>query len=174
MLALQCAVPDRYAKVFEARRAQPTARIEEVEQRILGFTHARVGSELLRQLGNPRRSVRPDPLPPRPGKRQGAGRRAVHPPAGAGALAFARRYRICSRAKPGGIIRITIAGEAQEQFNLTRTRRRIGSVTRDVRHFSDLFNLGPQQDPVVRRGPPKAERELTNLAIELEWPRAGR
>ncbi len=171
MLALQCAVPDRYAKVFEARRAQPTARIEEVEQRILGFTHARVGSELLRNWGIPEEVYGPIRFhhDPESGKALGAG---------PDTLRLARVLRLCSKishlfySKARGIIRITIAGEAQEQFNLTRDAFDgiLGQVTRDVRQFCDLFNLDPQQIPSYEEVRLKAERELTNLAIEPSGP----
>ncbi|MGO8704879.1 MAG: HDOD domain-containing protein [Candidatus Brocadiia bacterium] len=167
MLALQCALPDRYAEVFETRRAHPTTHIEEVEQRVLGFTHARVGSELLRNWGIPEEVYGPIRFhhDPESGAALGAGPDTIR---------LAQVLLLCSKishlfySKARGIIRITIAREAQEQFNLKPEAFDdiLRQVTRDVRQFCDLFNLDPRQIPSYEEVRLKAERELTNLAIE--------
>ncbi|MGD1001253.1 MAG: GGDEF domain-containing protein [Candidatus Brocadiia bacterium] len=171
MLALQCAVPDRYAKVFESRRAHPTTRIEEVEQRVLGFTHARVGSELLRTWGIPEEVYGPIRFhhDPDSGTAQGASPDSIR---------LARVLLLCSKishlfySKDRGIIHITIAGEAREQFNLMPEALDgiLQQVTRDVRQFCDLFNLDPRQIPSYEEVRLKAERELTSLAAEPGGP----
>ena len=167
MLALQCAAPKQYAKVFESRRAHPTARIEEIEQRVLGFTHARVGSELLRNWGIPAEVYGPIRFHHDPDSGAALG-------AGPDTIRLARVLLLCSKishlfySKARGIIHITLAGEALEQFNLMPEAFDgiLERVTHDVRQFCDLFNLDPSQIPTYEEVRLKAERELTNLATE--------
>ena len=167
MLALQCVVPDRYAKVFESRRAHPTTRIEEIEQRILGFTHARVGAELLRKWGIPEEVYGPIRFHHDPDSGTALG-------AGPDTIRMARVLLLCSKishlfySKDRGIIHVTIAGEAKEQFNLTQEALDgiLERVTRDVRQICDLFNLDPSQIPSYEEVRLKAAQELTNLATE--------
>jgi diguanylate cyclase (GGDEF)-like protein len=167
ILALQCAVPDRYAKILESRRAHPTTSIEEVEQRVLGFTHARVGSELLRNWGIPEEVYGPIRFHHDPESGTALG-------ASPGTLWLARVLLLCSKishlfySKARGIIHLTIAGEAKEQFNLTHEvfDDILEQVAQDVRQFCDLFDLDPRQISSYEAVRLKAERELTKLAAE--------
>ncbi len=168
MVALQCAVPDLYAKVFENRHAHPTTRIEEIEQRVLGFTHARVGAELLRKWGIPEEVYGPVGLHHAPDSGLALG-------ADAETIRMARVLLLCSKishffySKAKGIIQISISDEAREQFNLAQEALDsiLEQVARDVRQMCDLFNLDPRVIPFYEEVRLKAARELTNLATEL-------
>jgi diguanylate cyclase (GGDEF)-like protein len=168
MVALQCALPVQYAQVFESRRLHPTTRIEEIEQRVLGFTHARVGAELLRKWGIPEEVYGPVRLHHDPDLGPALG-------AGLDIIQMARVLHLCSEishffySRARGIIHITISGEAQEQFNLSRETLDgiLEQVTRDVRHICDLFNIAPNQIPSYEQVRVKAAQELTNLVAEM-------
>ena len=167
MLALQCTVPDLYAEVLESRRTHPTTRIEEIEQRVLGFTHARVGAELLRKWGIPEEVYGPIRFHHDPDSGAALG-------AGPDTIRLARVLLLCSKishlfySKDRGIIQIAISEEAKEQFNLTQEALDgiLEQVTRDVRQFCDLFNLDPREIPSYKQVRLKAARELTNMATE--------
>jgi diguanylate cyclase (GGDEF)-like protein len=167
ILALQCAVPDRYAKILESRRAHPTTRIEEVEQRVLGFTHARVGSEMLRSWGIPTEVYGPVRFHHDPESGTALG-------ASPGTIWLARVLLFCSKishlfySKARGIIHMTIAAEAKEQFNLAREVLDdiLEQVAHDVRQFCGLFDLDPHQIPSYEAVRLAAERELTKVAAK--------
>jgi diguanylate cyclase (GGDEF)-like protein len=171
ILALQCAVPDRYAKILESRRAHPTTRIEEVEQRVLGFTHARVGSELLRNWGIPEEVYGPIRFHHDPDSGTTLG-------ASPGTIWLARVLLLCSKishlfySKARGIIHMTIAGEAKEQFNLTHEVLDdiLEQVAHDVRQFCDLFDLDPHQIPSYEAVRLEAGRELRKRGAEPRAP----
>ena len=167
MIALQCAAPDQYAKVLENRRAHPTTHLEDIEQRVLGFTHARVGAELLRKWGIPEEVYGPIRFHHDPDSGTALG-------ASPDTIRLARVLHLCSKishlfySRASGIMHITIAGEAKEQFNLTQETLDgiLEQVTRNVRQTCDLFNLDPRQIPSYEEIRHKAAQELTNLATE--------
>ena len=168
MVALQCALPDRYAEVFERRRAHPARRIEEVEQRVFGFTHARVGAALLQKWGIPEEVYWPVRLHHDPDSGTVAGARPE-------TIRLARVLNLCSkishffysRARRG--IEAAIASEAREHFNLTQKALDgiLEQVTRDVRQTCELFDLDPHLIPSYEQVRLMAAQELTNLATEL-------
>ena len=166
MVALQCAMPELYAKVFEERRTHPTLRIEEIEQRVLGFTHARVGAELLRKWGIPEEVYGPV--------------RFHHDPDGGAALGadpdtirLARVLRLCSKishffySRARGVIASRDGrrgpGAIQPDAGGARRHPRTG----DPRRAPDLRSLqpGPAPDSLVRRGPPQGR-----AGTDRTWP----
>ena len=174
MVALQCAMPDQYARVFEYRRTHPTLRIEDIEQRVLGFTHARVGSELLRKWGIPEEvygSVRFH-HDPGSGAAQGA-----HPDT----IRLARVLLLCSKishffySKARGIMQVAIVSEAAEEFHLTQDA--LDSILEGdgPRRAPDLRSLqpGPAPDPLVRGGPPQGRAGTDQPGHRAGRPRAG-
>jgi len=168
MVALQCAIPDPYAKVFESRRTHPSMRIEEIEQRVLGFTHARVGPELLRNWGIPVEVYGPVRLHHDPDGEAAPG-------ADADTIRMARLLHLCSKishffySKARGIMQVAIVGEAEVEFHLTQEALDsiLEQTARDVRQICDLFNLDPREIPSYEEVRLKAAQELTNLATEL-------
>ncbi len=168
MVALQCAMPERYAEVLEKRHTHPSLRIEEVEQGVLGFTHAEVGAALLQKWGIPEEVYGPVRLhhDPDSGKALGAGPETIR---------LARVLLLCSRishffySRARGGSEAALAGEARELFNLTPGALDgiLEQVTRDVRQICDLFNLDPGQIPSYEEVRLKAAQELTDLATEL-------
>ncbi len=168
MVALECAMPERYAEVLERRRTHASLRIEEVEQQVLGFTHAEVGAALLQKWGIPEEVYVPVRLhhDPDSGKALGAGAETVR---------LARVLLLCSRishffyGRDRDGSEAALAHEAREQFSLTRKELDgvLEQVTRDVRQICDLFNLDPAQIPSYEEVRLQAAQELTDLATEL-------
>jgi diguanylate cyclase (GGDEF)-like protein len=53
IVAFQCAMPEKYAEVFELRKTRPELELYELEMEVIGTTHVQVGSHLLRKWGLP-------------------------------------------------------------------------------------------------------------------------
>jgi diguanylate cyclase (GGDEF)-like protein len=168
MVALQCSIPELYAKVTEEQRKHPTASIECVEQRILGFSHARVGSELLKKWGIPEEVYGPVCYHHEPdgGRILGADRdtcRLAH------VLGFCSKISHVFYGRGRRTVGAALIGEAQDQFNLTEDA--LNSILRkvacDVRQTCEIFSLDPRQIPSYEEVRLKAAQELSNLATEL-------
>lgn len=168
MIALQCALPEKYAEVLEEHRLHPTSKIEDIERRLMGLTHAEVGAELLRKWGIPEETYGPIRCHHTP-QSLTADDSASDIARLASILAFSSTVSHVFYSKARGVLQVGLAETAGKQFGLTPEAldRLLERVGRDVREICDLFQLDPHTVPSYRQVRLQAAREVAKLAIEL-------
>ena len=168
MVALQCALPEEYAKVLAQHRLHPMVEIHELERRLMGVTHTEVGSRLLQQWSLPEEVYAPvryhhdldqataDGLPPE----------LVQV---ARTLALGTLVDALFQGKAKGITYKRVIDTAQRHFGLgpETVERMFGKIERVVRSTCELFQVDPRTMPAYEDVRMRATHEVARLAAEL-------
>jgi len=168
MVALQCALPQEYAKVLAERRLHPTVEMHELEKRLLGVPHVEVGSRLLQLWSLPEEVYAPvryhhdleqasaDDLPPE----------LIQV---ARSLALGTRVAALFQGKAKGIAYRRAMETAQRHFGLEQeaVERMFGRIEQGVRSTCELFQVDPRSLPAYQDIRVRATQEVARLAAEL-------
>ena len=168
MVALQCALPQEYAKVLVDHRLRPTVEIDDLERRLVGMTHTEVSSRLLQRWNLPEEVYAPiryhraldqataDGLPP-------------------ALIQVARTLDLSTlvatlfQGKAKGITYKRVLDTAQRHFGLEpeAVERMLGKIEKMVRSTCELFQVDPRPMPAYEEIRVWATHEVARLAAEL-------
>ncbi|MGD1001186.1 MAG: GGDEF domain-containing protein [Candidatus Brocadiia bacterium] len=168
MVALQCALPEEYAKVLAEHRLHPTVEIHDLEKRLLGVTHTEVGSRLLRQWNLPEEVYAP--IRYHHGLDQamadGLSPDLVQV---ARTLVLGTLVAALFQGKTKGITYKRVIDTAQRYFGLEpeAVELMFGKIEKVVRSTCELFQVDPRSMPAYEQIRLRATHEVARLAAEL-------
>ncbi len=168
MVALQCALPDEYAKVLAEHRLHPTVEIHDIEKRLLGVTHTEVGSRLLQQWSLPEEVYAPI-------RYHHALNQATSDGLSPELIQVARTLALGTlvaalfQGKTKGITYKRVIDTAHRQFGLEPeiVEQMFGKIETAVRSTCELFKVDPRSLPAYEEIRGRATHEVARLAAEL-------
>ena len=168
VLALQCALPEEYAKVLAEQQAEPVKELYRIEAEKLGVTHMEVGSRLLSNWNIPSEIYEPIRYHHCPDDAKWNGH-AAHTMAMARILCLGAFIARLFNDPAKGVMKETVTHMAGRQFRLseqavTLILENVGSA---VHEMASLFGVDPATMPDCAAIQAQASREIAEIAAGM-------